>query len=192
MKTAHTQLFLPAVLLLLVLFSAPAYSASPQESINQLVDVFAHWNSSKVTPELSAAAEHYIDYATMAELALGEDQWKQLTPGQREHFIVAFRQLIEQRYYVRWHRIFKSGKLHFDSEDPGTAGDSLVKTTVSSGENTQAVIWRMRRDNGNYKVISLATEQRDLLTILQPRLDKVLAKRGFNGLVAWLQTSSKP
>lgn len=193
-------LLLPTLLLTTAIFLWPFAGqpaqcgcTDPKEAVARLVSLFVNWNGTSINQAISNEAAQYIDYDLMSQLVLGEDQWQKLSAVQQHNFVAAFRRLIEQRYYVRWHRIFKNGKLSYDGADVGgstgntpSGGIAAVKTEIIVGQEVEAVTWRLHSAKGSYKVISLTTDHRDLLEILHPRFSKVLAKNGFEGLMTWI------
>jgi ABC-type transporter MlaC component len=160
-------------------------SSAAQETVSHLVSLFINWNGDKLSQSFSNQAAQYIDYDLMSSMVLGDDNWAKLSAVQRRSFTASFRKLIEQRYYVRWHKIFKHGKFSYGGET-NSAGQIVVKTEIAVKQQRTMVNWKLRQVQGSYKVVSLTTDHRDLIEILQPRFDKVLSQHGFNGLMSWI------
>ena len=160
-------------------------SSPAQETVGRVVTLFINWKGNQLSPSFTNQVAQYIDYNLMSSLVLGNDYWAKLSPAQQQSFITAFRRLIEQRYYIRWHKIFKHGKLSFTGETHST-DQIVVKTEIAVKDEQTVVNWKLRSVQGSYKVVSLTTDHRDLLEILRPRFDKVFSQRGFNGLMSWL------
>ena len=121
----------------------------------------------------------------MSRRVLGA-QWHAMSSGARSEFVSLFRSLVEERYYPRWHRIFSRGRLSYLNEKSG-GGEVIVKTVLKVGDKSDLLIWRLETDKGSAKVISLAVEDKDLLTKISNRFQKRLGKKGINGLIAWMK-----
>jgi ABC-type transporter MlaC component len=181
---------IPALLVLGFVFFTlqPATSAAsdtPKETVSRLVTLFINWNGNNLDREFSNQAAQYIDYELMSCLVLGDDYWAKLSAAQRRDFITAFRKLVEQRYYLRWHRIFEHGKISYTGET-NSSRQITVKTMITVNQEQDFVNWILYPAQGSYKVVSLTTDHRDLLEILRPRFHKVILQRGFDGFMVWL------
>jgi ABC-type transporter MlaC component len=185
LRTAICALALFAVLILSAETVTSAQSSPAKETVGRVVALFVNWNGDHLDQSFSNRVAQHIDYDLMSSLVLGDDQWAKLSPAQQKSFTAAFRKLIEQRYYVRWHRIFGHGKLSY-GEETSSPGQVVMKTQITVGEECDTVNWVLHLVQGSYKVVSLTTDHRDLLEILRPRFNKVLSQRGFDGLMNWL------
>lgn len=170
----------------------PAMAASDTgwTSVEKLVNAVSSWKGDKADPGVNKQVAQYIDYQSMGQRALGSEQWNKLTTGQRQQFVTALRNLMEQRYYPRWHRIFAKAKLDHVS-DAAAGFDTLVKTNMVVGKKTDSLVWRLTGKGNEAKIVSLAIGDNDLLTKLKVRLQEKLAKSNFPTLLAWMQAKSK-
>jgi hypothetical protein len=170
----------------------PAMAAADHgwTNVQKLVDVVITWKGNQADASVNRQAAQYIDYASMGQRALGLDQWNKLSTSQRSQFVSTLRNLMEQRYYPRWHRIFAKAKLDHVS-DTASGADTLVKTNMVVGKKTDSLVWRLTGKGNQAKIVSLAIGNNDLLTKLKGRLQEKLAKSNFPSLLAWMQSKAK-
>lgn len=166
---------------------ASASAQSGREAVGSLIVILSKARS--IDEHVKLEATRYIDYETMAQTALGDRQWAQLSAAQQRDFVVALRQLVEHRYYKRWQKIFENGKLCYLSES--RRGQEIrVDTVLTVGRKKDKVTWRLAQKEGEPRIISLAVDDRDLLTRVSKRFRMHLGRRGIDGLIAWLREES--
>lgn len=153
--------------------------------IDRVVGIFSMWTGEDPNKALFDQAARYIDYSEMAERSLG-GQWSQLSEVDRREFVYVFRRLVEERYYKRWHKIFAKGRMKFIEEAP-TRGGLFVKTRLALGKDDDELVWQLSKRSGQYKVVSIAVDEKDLLTRISLRLQKHLRNDGFDNLLAWMK-----
>lgn len=179
-----------STLTLLVVASAaaqvpPAFAESGQATVQKLVQVLSTWNGSPTDKGTYYRAAQYIDYDGMAKRSLSSAEWSKLSASQKSQFTATMRTLIEQRYYVRWHKIFRKGKLAYTGES-NSGGNDVVKSQLTLGKKVDPLDWTLSND----KVISLSVGKNDLLNKLSTRLQGRLDKLGFDGLLSWMKTKA--
>lgn len=165
-----------------------ALAESGRETVQELATLFAAYSQKGPNQNILDAAAKRIDFGTMTELVFTPAQWAGLNPVEKKEITIGFRKLVEKRYYTRWQKMFNRGKLQVASE--AKAGpDTFVKTflTKPGEDESDSVIWRTRSRNGDFVVISVNVNGKDLVSRLSPRFQKALEKRGANGLVAWMK-----
>lgn len=177
-----------ALMIAVLLCQGQACRGQGREAVESLVKIFTTWNGSDRTAYSEAAC--YIDYKLMAERVLGSEYWHNLPASDKLEFTEAFRHLIEKRYYVRWHRIFRKGVITYLDEDRHN-GDVFITTRLTNGDSTDNVIWRLARNDGAEKVVSLQVGEKDLIARARLRFQKKLAKGGFKPFLVWLKDESK-
>jgi ABC-type transporter MlaC component len=162
---------------------------SAKETVQELVTLFSAVSNTRKNKEIYEELSKHIDYQDMAEITLSKPNWDKLNSSQRSLLVAAFRTLVEQRYYERWHKLFLRGRLTIVSE-AHTAGEDIVKTFLTEGKDEDVVVWRLHEKNGALLVVNLEANGKDLLRRLSPRFRKQFAKHGFYGLLAWIQRKS--
>lgn len=179
----------PAVLLIAlccVLLCLPCRAQAGQKTVQELVMLFSAWSGDSDDRDIYQEAGKYIDYSAMAERALGKPNWDIISAAQKQEFVSVFQKLVEQRYYPRWHKIFFNGRVSYVGQTT-VNGDTLVKSALQVGNEEDMVIWRLHPRNGELAVISLAVDETDLLSKVHDRFQKMLQKKGFANLLAWLK-----
>jgi ABC-type transporter MlaC component len=176
-----------ACAVLVTLWGVPASWASDgEQSVKNLVKVFAQAKDKAGTAKVYGEAARFIDYRAMSQLALGEARWQKLSNEQKSEFVADFRQLIEKRYYPRWQRIFAGSALTYVSEEE-SKGLILVKTKLNTADSAQLASWTLSRSSGSTKVVNLTVGTKDLIKRAAIRFDKKLAKASFEDFLAWLK-----
>ncbi len=170
----------------LLLAQLPASAQTGKSTVDQLVSLFSTWSGGKVDTFLSEEAARKIDYAGMSQAALGNGRWESLSLADKREFISTLRVLIEQRYYPRWHKLFNRGSLTYLGEE-SARGEVIVKTQLGVGRKRDIVVWKLRPCNGELKVCDLYVDDKDLMNHLKNRFQRLIAKRGTRGLIAWMK-----
>jgi ABC-type transporter MlaC component len=160
----------------------PVFADSAQSTVEKIIATFS---SSASNENLSAAISRRIDFADMAESASGQ-YWLRLTSSQKTQLVQLIAQLVRDNYYPRWHKLFKKGKVTYQGES-ASAGDTVVKTTLTIGKKTSLVNWRLHPHDGEMQVLSLSVGEKDLLSKMHKRFQAKLQASGFTGLTAWLK-----
>lgn len=166
----------------------PAQAQTGRATIDRLVGIFSQWSGSSQESKVYREAAGYIDFEGMAERSLS-GEWKKLSPAQRAEFTDTLRTLIEERYYLRWHKIFKKAKLAYVNES-SAGGDTKVATLITLGKKKDQVEWQLDSKDGQPKLINLAVNDSDLLNRLSGRLQNKLNKAGFAAMIAWMKNKS--
>lgn len=157
-------------------------------TIERVVSLFSVWHGNNASPAFFKEVAKVIDYQEMSEKALGS-HWDNLKPVERTEFVSTFQHLIEERYYKRWRRIFNSAELTYKSEAP-VGGDLFIKTLMTVGKKQDSVVWRLSNRSGDYRIINIAVNQKDLLERLSSRLDQRMRKDTFKGVLTWMRDES--
>lgn len=174
------------LVLTLVVQSLPAAAQTGRSAVHGLVVLFSTWNGKSLDPGILNAAAKHIDYSSMASRAIGPDDWDKLSAGQKRDFVTTFRKLVERRYYMRWHKLFRKGSVSYLSESANN-GDVLVRTRLLVGKKRDTLVWRLHPGNGELMVINLTVGEKDLLNRLSTRFRKLMKDDGFEGMMAWLK-----
>lgn len=186
------------LILLIMLFAltpkvgaAGGAGVSSKTTVQEIFTLFSGWSATTKSKQIFDEAATKIDYQGMAEAALKPAQWEQMTALERKEYTSTFRQLVEDRYYQRWHKLFQRSQLIFVSENKKN-NETLVKTLLNHGKDDgDTVIWRLRGPAGQSRVISLDVNGRDLLVRLSDRFQKQFERKGASGLIAWIKTKSR-
>lgn len=160
-------------------------------TIEKVVGIFSVWSGKEPNKSLLDELNRYIDYGEMAERSLGQ-YWFELSSLERKEYTFVLRKLIEERYYPRWHKIFSRGKIE-KLKEVDTEDSLYVKTAFTVGKKSDLLVWRLskRQGTGLAKIISIAVDDKDLLTRTSLRVKKIIAKKGFKKLIAWMKDEAE-
>lgn len=190
LKSQGLSIITAAVTLAVSVWNPGASAASPaQTTVKQLVSIFSSLPESGRDPGVWQQAANYIDYRLMTEQAFTREQWQALSPSQRQQLKDRMQALLQQRYYPRWRRIFSRSELAVVSES-GSGGESYVTTRVSRGKKSDTVIWRLHAGDGQYQVVSLNVNGKDLSKRLAANCQRQFKRAGYGGTLAWLRSKS--
>jgi ABC-type transporter MlaC component len=182
----QTRILLTFTLLALAM---PVWAGEATQAVEALVKVFTEWNGTSSDKESLAEAAKHIDYGLMSQRVLGQESWNGLSSKQKHDFLTSFRNLVEKRYYPRWHRIFSHASITYLGERQ-SQGDTLVRTRIKNGDSVQDVLWTISKSAGEEKVVNLQVGARDLVQRAGQRFQKKLAKSNFDDFLVWIKKES--
>ncbi|HEY9684198.1 MAG TPA: ABC transporter substrate-binding protein [Oculatellaceae cyanobacterium] len=177
------------IVLLTIIGTSAGAAQTGKATVEKLVTLFKSWDQGVPPAKVFSEATDYIDYSSMAEQALGVDQWSKLNEKDKNAFAAAIKKLVEQRYYPRWHKLFAKGSLTYGGESSKN-GDITLNTILNVNKKSQDVAWRLNSKSAAPKVISLRVDEKDLLNVLHQRISPKLKKAGFPALLSWLQNKA--
>lgn len=99
-----------------------------------------------------------LDLDFIGQFVLGRN-WKTATPEQRKEFISVYRQLNVSTWSKRFDE-FKGKNFVFNGTSPSNSkGQIFVNSAVPMDQGEPAkVVWRVREQNGQYKVVDIIIE----------------------------------
>ncbi len=190
-----TNKYIDISMLLICLISLfniePVYAQSEKDSVISIVKIFSEQkdvNHFVLDKTQLVAIEGLIDYSTMAQYAIGKNNWTKLSNSQRIIYVNDFKSLLEHRYYPRWHKIFAKSTFSCGS-DVHQGQNILVNSTITTGEKTEHITWTLTGQPA--KVIDLTVDENDLLKRLQTRFQKKLASGDIPAFISWLDKACK-
>jgi len=169
----------------ILLANTPSLALDSKPAVEALVELFSKWSGSSSDHTILNEAARYIDYRYMSRRALGTADWDKLSESQRDEFERAFKTLIEQRYYPRWHRVFSKSKITYGKESIEN-GLVYLKTAISVGDDREDVDWELVTRGTEAKVVNLRVDGKDLIARMARRLQKRLNKSGFRSVMGWI------
>lgn len=127
----------------------------------------------------------FLDFEELARRALGK-HWDGLTPKQRTEFVGTLRELAERNYLRQIHGEPDYDLKFTDEKKDGTESSvKAVLTTKPKGKTVNVDIeYKLLWKNGRWLVYDLITDEQSLLENYRAEFNKVIAKDGFNGLMA--------
>ncbi|HEY9790389.1 MAG TPA: ABC transporter substrate-binding protein [Candidatus Obscuribacterales bacterium] len=164
-----------------------ARAAGAKDTVNHIIATFA---STQDTGAIANQLSGLIDFQKIAQLAFAPAQWKQFSAQDQKQIVTTFRELIEKRYYPRWHKLFSKSKVEV-ADEATSAGSHFVRTYVNHGKEKDSVIWRLQDDNGNLAVVDLNVNGKGLDARLGERVQTRLTKEGARKFVSWLKEQAR-
>jgi phospholipid transport system substrate-binding protein len=126
-----------------------------------------------------------FDYDEMSKRALGA-HWRRRTPAEQEEFVILFRDFLERTYSDKID-LYGGERVLFGREM--IDGDfAQVETTILSPKGEEiAVIYRLQRGNGQWKVYDAVVENISLVNNYRSQFDRVLSSASYEELVKRLR-----
>ena len=141
------------------------------------------------------AAVH-MDFDEMARRAFGDVGWSTFSAADQKEVAQLFRKVMQNRYFIRWRRVFSDGKYEIKSavRDSKVKTDSVVSGTLNLSGKKSDVNFRLVETTEGPKIISMMVSGKDLLERTSTRLQRSLKNKGAKGLIAHLRrkTAEKP
>jgi phospholipid transport system substrate-binding protein len=186
-----------AILIAAQLYLAPSANAGPaSDIIGKLNAVFIDVMHDGSAPgyesrykKLEPALAEAYNFAEMTRVATGR-QWRSLTGDQKQQLIAAFHDLSIATYAAR----FKGFGGHFEilGEGPAPAGGVRVNNQIvpARGEPIR-IDYLLRQTAGQWRVIDVYLKSSvSELAVRRDEFSKILAKSGFDGLIADLKAKA--
>jgi len=126
-----------------------------------------------------------FDYDEMSKRALGA-HWRRRTAAEQEEFIVLFRDFLERTYSDKID-LYGGEKVLFGRET--IDGDfAQVETTIISLKGEEiAVVYKLRRGNGKWKVYDAVVENISLINNYRSQFDRVISSASYEELIKRLR-----
>jgi phospholipid transport system substrate-binding protein len=175
----------------------PANAGSARDQIVKLNTVFTDvmQNAKALGYEgryekLEPALVEAYDFAAMTRVTTGR-YWRDFTDDQKKQAIAAFRDLSIATYAARFDG---SGSERFQilGEEPAPAGHLRVNNQAvpASGEPIR-IDYLLRQDDGEWRIIDVYLKSSvSELAVRRDEFSKILAKSGFDGLIADLKAKA--
>jgi phospholipid transport system substrate-binding protein len=126
-----------------------------------------------------------FDYDEMSKRALGA-HWRRRTPAEQEEFVVLFRDFLERTYSDKID-LYGGEKVLFGRETID-ADFARVETTIISPKGEEiAVVYKLRRGNGKWKVYDSVVENISLINNYRSQFDRVISTASYEELVKRLR-----
>jgi phospholipid transport system substrate-binding protein len=126
-----------------------------------------------------------FDYDEMSKRALGA-HWRRRTPAEQEEFVVLFRDFLERTYADKID-LYGGEKVLFGRETID-ADFAQVETTIISPKGEEiAVVYKLRRGNGKWKVYDAVVENISLINNYRSQFDRVISTASYEELVKRLR-----
>ena len=121
----------------------------------------------------------------MSKRALGA-HWRRRTPAEQEEFVVVFRDFLE-RIYSDKIDLYGGEKVLFGRETIDTDFAQVETTIISLKGEEIAVVYKLRRENGKWKVYDAVVENISLINNYRSQFDRVISSASYDELLKRLR-----
>lgn len=136
--------------------------------------------------QLSKVVEKFVDFGELSKRALG-DKWDKLTAAQRKEFSSTMEGLLRASYAQK---ALGQGKtqVQYGKEDV-QGNEATVDTTVNVNRDKFPVEYKLYRADGKgeWRIYDVITDDVSLLETYQGQFRKLIADKGFDGLLSTLK-----
>jgi len=147
--------------------------SQPQDKKNERID------------RLREVLNPIFDYDEMAKRALGS-HWRRRTPAEQEEFVKLFRDFLE-RVYSDKIDLYGGEKVLFGREIMDGDFAQVDSTLIRPKGEEIAVIYKLRRANGKWKVYDAVVENISIVNNYRSQFDRVISSSSYEELVKRLQ-----
>lgn len=142
----------------------------------------------QLSVQVTSSVRELLDVDALGRRAL-VDHWSKLSPEQQTRFSTLLRNLIEANY-IKGLRANLQYEVVYTGEKK--RGDDLVVTTEVKTQRrgrpyTIGVDYVLRQDAGKWRVFDVITDGVGLVENYRAQFNKIIAKEGFDGLIARMQ-----
>jgi phospholipid transport system substrate-binding protein len=142
----------------------------------------------RLSAQVTTSVRDFLDVDALGRQAL-VDHWSALSPAQQTRFLSLLRDLIEANY-VKGLRANLAYEVAYMGEKK--KGDDLVVSTEIKTERrgrpyTIGVDYVLRRDQGKWRAFDVVTDGVGLVENYRAQFNKIIAREGFDGLLARMQ-----
>lgn len=175
---------------------APAKGGPGVAAVKQANDSLSTLLKQKVAPnskeekdlagKVINSVRGFLDIDQLGKRAM-VDNWAKLSKEQQEQFSVLLRDLIEENY-IKGMRANLSYEIEYVSETPDKDGNTVVATKVKTQRKgrpyTIAIDYVLVNEGGKLRAFDVRTDGVGLVENYRAMFNKIMAKDGFDGLIA--------
>ena len=172
---------------------AAAAADTPKEVVRQLSDAVIAVLQQK---DLSADAKRekirgivigYVDFQTMSRLILARN-WNGLDDAKKKEFVEEFKQNLSVTYGKNV-ETYNNEKVQITGDRDEGRGDWTVQTKIIRPQGGADILvdYRLRQENGEWKVIDLVIERVSLVSNYRSQFQEVMANGGIDHLLQLLR-----
>ncbi|HVV84856.1 MAG TPA: ABC transporter substrate-binding protein [Kofleriaceae bacterium] len=136
--------------------------------------------------KVTTSVRDFLDIKELTQRAL-VDHWAKLTEAQRTDFLDTLRSLIEDNY-VKGLRANLDYQVSYLGEEPGDHGTTVVHTQIQAKKKgrpvTIKVDYVLMQQGGKLVCFDVKTDGVGLVDNYRAQFNKIIAKEGFDGLLA--------
>lgn len=158
-----------------------------QETADEVIVVLKKQDvpSPEKVRELEEIAYARFDFDTMSKLVLARN-WSKLTPEQQKEFVQEFRQHLSVTY-GRNIESYRNETIEIEGDREEARGDWTVKTKILRGGDDILVDYRLRKIDGQWKIIDVVIERVSLVANFRSQLQDVVTNQGADAMLRLLR-----
>ena len=188
-------------ILLLLLFSLPAYAGPPldavQANVNKVLEVLrdpalkANVAMAKEIKKekLRLIYDRMFDDVELSKRTLAKN-WNSLNVAQRQEFVLLFRQVLEKAYIDKI-LAYTDEKIVFDREIMVSGTQAEVQTKIVTSSKEIPISYRVLLKDGAWKVYDVVIENVSLVLNYRTQFNDILAKNKPEQLLEILRNKVK-
>ena len=193
MKRSYLTI-VPALLLLLLAGPALANGGPGTKAVLQANDDITKLLRKQTKPgsaaekalakQVAARVGAFLDIDSLGREAL-KDHWATLSAAQQEQFMDLLRVLIEQNYIkgLRANLDYKVSYLGEKTKSGSVVVATEVETTRKGRPYVVSIDYVMKKDGKQLRAVDVITDGVGLVENYRAQFNKIIAKRGFDGLL---------
>jgi ABC-type transporter MlaC component len=176
--------------------AAPAAKGPGSQAVKSANDTIASLLKQKATPnskeekelagKVTTSVRGFLDIDQLGKRAM-VDNWQKLSRPQQDQFLALLRSLIEDNY-VRGLRANLDYQIEYTGESADKEGNTIVTTKIHTKRKgrpyTIAVDYVLVKDGDKLRAWDVKTDGVGLVENYRTMFDKIIAKEGFDGLMA--------
>ena len=158
-----------------------------QETGDQVLVVLKNQglSSEQKVKQIEEVAYARFDFDTMAHLVLARN-WSKLTPEQQKEFVQEFRRHLSVTYGKNIEN-YRNETIEITADREEARGDWTVKTKILRSGDDILVDYRLRKIDGQWKIIDVVIERVSLVANFRSQLQDVVANKGADEMLRMLR-----
>lgn len=140
----------------------------------------------ELAAKVTTSVRGFLDIDQLGKRAM-VDQWSKLSKDQQQQFLTVLRELIEANY-VKGLRANLNYTVEYAGETTDKDGNTVVTTNVKTQRKgrpyTIEVVYVLVKDGAKLRAFDVKTDGVGLIENYRAMFNKVIAKDGFDGLLA--------
>lgn len=152
---------------------------------NEAAALLASANGSAREDALKRLIRRGFNLELTSQFVLGQ-HWQRATPVQRKEFQDLFTAYLLNSY-ARHLSTFKPETLNVVASHPVGERDVLVETVMSSSDGVANPVWRVRAQDGAYRIIDVSVDGVSLALTQRREFAAVVSRNGLEGLLDLLR-----
>jgi phospholipid transport system substrate-binding protein len=143
--------------------------------------------------KLASTADGYIDFVELARRALGKKEWDKLDKKKQDDFSATMKGLLRASYAQKALGDSKNGATFEFSSEEIQGNEATVKSTLVVKTDRFPVTYKLYRADakGAWKIYDVVTDDVSLVGTYADQFRKMIASKGFDGLLASLKAKKE-